>query len=267
MLQTNIPTRKFELICDIHGARTLTHHFFNEQWLGSESCDLCREDLHQREEEKKAKRKQELAFAAREAELKNIIGRAGIPPRYAQKGFDHYNAKTAEQQRIFKICRTYAEEFLQNEKAGKSLILLGSVGTGKTHLACSIANYIIMQHRKTALFMKVAEMMMTVKSTYSSSSQISTKQALQQFTTPDLLILDEVGVQAGTEAERHIMLQVIDSRYDLCKPTILTANLGVDQLKAFITPQGVDRLSESGGGLLVFNWESARPSAMPIAAH
>jgi DNA replication protein DnaC len=263
----NIPTKKFEVICGSHGARTLTHHFFNDQWLGSEVCDLCREERDKQEQEKKAKRKQELAFAAREAELQNMIGRAGIPPRYLQKGFEQYSAKSEEQRRIFGICKDYATEFLQHEKSGKSLILLGTVGTGKTHLACSIANFIIMQHRKTALFMKVAEMMMIVKGTYSNSSQISTKQALQQFTAPDLLILDEVGVQAGTETERHIMLQVIDSRYDLCKPTVLTANLGVDQLKTFITPQGIDRLSESGGGLLVFNWESARPTLTPIAAH
>lgn len=262
-----ILTKKVEIICEFHGARTLTHHFFNEQWLGSEICDLCRDDLHQREEEKKAKRKQELAFAAREAELRAAIGRAGIPPRFASKYFCDYVSRSQEQSHVLKVCQEYAENFNQNLRTGKSLVLAGSMGTGKTHLACAIANHIIMEARKTALYVRTSQAMRMIKSTYSSSSEISTEKAIERLVSPDLLILDEVGAQFGSQAEQNIFLEIIDGRYEQAKPTILLSNLTAAELKKFATPQAIDRLLEGGGRLLTFNWESARPSAMPIAAH
>jgi len=72
--------------------------------------------------------------------LERKLGRASIPPRFAVKSFDDYKSDTKEQQRALRMCKDYADNFEQYRKAGTSILLLGDVGTGKTHLAASIAN-------------------------------------------------------------------------------------------------------------------------------
>lgn len=262
-----LETKQITVNCETHGLRTLTHHKLDGQWFGGETCDLCREEKIAADKLAKAEKQKTMAFASQMASTAAAIGRAGIPQKYAEKGFDHYVCKNQTQQRIFDVCKNYAEQFPANEKLGKSLILLGGIGTGKTHLACAIANYAILQHKRTALFVKAWQVMLTIKSTYSHASQITTEQAMRKFIEPALLIIDEVGIQAGSEAERHLMAQLIDARYDENKPTIITANLPIDDLAAFITPQGIDRLLEGGGQLLTFTWGSARPTLTHAVAH
>ena len=45
------------------------------------------------------------------------------------------------------------------------------------------------------------------------------------FIRPDLLILDEVGVQFGSETEKMILFEIINGRYEQLKPTIVISNL------------------------------------------
>ena len=54
------------------------------------------------------------------------------------------------------------------------------------------------------------------------------------FESPDLLILDEVGVQNVTEFERTVMLELINSRYEAMKPTIVISNRGKVELPTYM---------------------------------
>lgn len=262
-----IETKKVLINCDLHGERTLTHHKLDDEWLGSQICDLCREESARAADERKANRQKELALAAREAEVKGMVGRAGIPPRFANKHFCDYTCQSEDQRRVLNICKQYAEEFTLHEKSGRSLVLAGAMGTGKTHLACAIANYIMLEHRRSALYVRTSHAMRMVKSTYSNTSEISTDKAISKLITPDLLILDEVGAQFGSSAEQNIFLEIIDGRYEQAKPTILLSNLNAGELQKFATPQAIDRLLEAGGRLVTFTWGSARPTLTHAVAH
>ena len=79
----------------------------------------------------------------------------------------------------------------------------------------------------------------------------------QVFTHTHLLIIDEVGVQFGTEAERTQLFGIIDERYREQRPSILLTNLGLDDSKSFIGARAYDRLRECGQWV-PFDWESYR---------
>ena len=74
-----------------------------------------------------------------------------------------------------------------------------------------------------------------------------------------LLIIDEVGVQNGTENERNILFEIIDGRYQEMKPTIIISNLGKDEISNLISQRSVDRITQ-GGAVIPFTWESHRSS-------
>jgi DNA replication protein DnaC len=78
------------------------------------------------------------------------------------------------------------------------------------------------------------------------------------MTDMDLLILDEIGVQFGSETERNLLFDVLNERYEDCKPTLLLSNLPKQDVAKYLGERVMDRLREDGGRVVVFDWESHR---------
>ncbi|HFQ9372191.1 ATP-binding protein, partial [Klebsiella pneumoniae] len=96
------------------------------------------------------------------------------------------------------------------------------------------------------------------KSTWSKTATRSEEDVIRFFTKPDLLIIDEVGIQFGSEAEKMIMFEIINTRYERLKPTILISNLPKDELTQFIGERVIDRMNDGGGCTISFTWDSYR---------
>ena len=80
---------------------------------------------------------------------------------------------------------------------------------------------------------------------------------MKDLLSPGLLILDEVGVQLGTEHEMRILFEVVNERYADCLPTILISNLDEAELLKFTGARLMDRVRD-GGAVVAFDWESHR---------
>lgn len=81
---------------------------------------------------------------------------------------------------------------------------------------------------------------------------------MQGFTATDLLILDEVGVQFGTDYEKVIITDIINRRYNDMRPTIILSNLDELELCDYLGARVMDRMFEGGGGVIAFGWDSYR---------
>ncbi|WP_421722401.1 ATP-binding protein [Alloalcanivorax xenomutans] len=204
----------------------------------------AREDLQRRE--------------ARKRRLQDLVKGSLIPKRFAGYGFDDYQPPNDKASKALATCRKYAERFEDRLQMGGGLVLCGTPGTGKTHLACAIANHVIREFYRVALFTSVTKMARAVKATYSPKSDRTEDQVIRDFVTPDLLILDEVGAQRGTETELLLAQEIIDERYQEVRPTILISNLPESELGRYIGERALDRMYEGGGAVLAFDWESHR---------
>lgn len=193
--------------------------------------------------------------------IASLFRNACIPLRFKERTFDNYNADgNPSRVRAAKVAKSYAEKFDERLKAGGGLVMCGKPGTGKTHLAAAIANHIIPMGY-SAVFRTVLQAIRSVKDTYNKSSEVSESEAIENLVLPQLLILDEVGVQFGSETERLILFEIINGRYEKMRPTILISNLNEQDLTAYLGERILDRMCEGGGVVLAFDWESYRRTA------
>lgn len=235
--------------CDRHGEYE-SRNLFRNIWS---QCPVCSEEKI-KEQERQA---QEQAEQNRQYAISMIMGRSGIPARFADRTLDGFKAETPEQERVLKICKAYAERFDERLANGGGLVLCGKPGTGKTHLACGIANHIAKRGR-TSLFLSVMEAVRRVKQTWGRNDGETESEVIAKMLKPDLLILDEVGVQFGSETEKLILFEIINGRYSEMRPTIIISNLAREELGAYLGERVIDRMSEGGGATLAFTWESKR---------
>lgn len=97
-----------------------------------------------------------------------------------------------------------------------------------------------------------------MKSSWNKNAEESEEQVMRTYIAPNLLVIDEIGVQFGSEAEKIILFEIINERYEAMKPTILISNLSQQELGAYVGERIVDRMREGGGAMIAFDWESYR---------
>jgi len=187
----------------------------------------------------------------------NFKAASGVPPRFQNASFDGYRPSSENARKILEHLREYAENFGQNYKLGRSLILCGKAGTGKTHLSCALLRSLAHKQGLMGKYTTVYRAVQEVRESY-GSRDISELRAMEAFIKPDLLVLDEIGAQYGTDSEHLILFTIINGRYEAMKPTIVISNLNVDGMKKYLDERGYDRLRENGGSVLVFDWGSHR---------
>jgi DNA replication protein DnaC len=180
----------------------------------------------------------------------------GIPARFIACGFDDYEAGTPGQVAALRTAKGYADLFGEAKADGTGLVFLGGVGTGKTHLACAIANT-IRERGNSVLYSTARHAVGAIKDSWRQGSPYSEHETARRFVSPDLLVLDEIGVQFGTDTERLLLFDIIDGRYREMRPTIVISNLGLAEMEQVVGLRVVDRLRENGQ-LVQFLWPSHR---------
>lgn len=204
-----------------------------------ESCPRCVEEM------KRASRVRELLFES------------GIPPRFQGCRLTNYIATAPNQETALATAKGYARHFARAHKAGACLVFTGNCGTGKTHLACAVARS-VMEAGFSARYITARAAVNMVKETWGKNAAATETEILRSFTVPALLVLDEIGVQFGTEAEKIILFDIINGRYERLLPTAVLSNLNITGLEGYLGVRTVDRLKENGGAWVEFNWQSHR---------
>ena len=164
---------------------------------------------------------------------KNIQS-SGMGNLIDKQSFDNFNLDVyknnpevhARMERNLKLAKAYADNFASRRG---NLLLIGTTGTGKTHISTAIAKAIISQGFDV-LYDSVQNIVNDFerdkfKSGYSSAEQISEK-----YNECDLLIIDDLGAEFVTQFSVSALYNLINTRQNKGLSTIISTNLSASEL-------------------------------------
>jgi DNA replication protein DnaC len=108
---------------------------------------------------------------------------------------------------------------------GRSLILYGKAGRGKTHLAVAIG-YRAIQNGFETLCTTAAEL---IENLSNASQRGQLQQALLTYTHPHVLVIDEVGYLTYGPDAANVLFHVVNHRHLRKRPMIFTTNKALSE--------------------------------------
>lgn len=145
-----------------------------------------------------------------------------------QIAYTFENADEDTDKEIIKKTKNYVKHFEEMRKDNVGLLLYGNVGSGKTYLACSIANAIITEYSYTVKMRNFAQILNDLQK---GGFNLDRNEYIEQITNPTLLILDDFGIERNTEYALEQIYNVINARYLKARPTIITTNLNFKDIE------------------------------------
>lgn len=251
-----------------------------------EHCDCEQAQAYWAEKERlkaeaEAARKRQEELDRIQRRIARLVKDSGIRGRFANRTFDRYEVNDINR-KSYEKCKRYADSFpimlptkdergnaIPPQKERNGLFITGSYGTGKTHLACAIANQ-LMQGGTPVICMTMIDLLAKIKNSFDTGENATEADIMKLYEEIPLLIIDDIGSEQPTEWGSTRIYAIINARYEAYMPTIVTTNYTADELIRRMTPtfggklgdtrnaeKTLDRLREMCVGMEMY-WDSWR---------
>ena len=191
----------------------------------AEGKTLFGRDRHPKECDCQRKRREMLEAADREQkhreEVERLKRKGFTDPAMKSWTFGNDNGKCPQMEKA----RRYVEQWEQIKDGNHGMILWGEVGTGKSYFAGCIANA-LMEREVSVCMTNFAAILNDLAASFKDRNEY-----ISRLCSFPLLILDDFGMERGTEYGLEQVYNVIDSRYRSGKPLIATTNLTLEELQ------------------------------------
>lgn len=235
-------TVSIETLCPMHGKQSwlVTEAVAN---TGNVQCQKCEWERN--------------AHQNKLQDLKSsLLASIDIPSEHINADFSQWLVGGDEQTRArFASILTFAKKYAASYcKGHENILLTGNTGTGKTKLACLIANEIVRQRyyaQMTVVFKRSGQIQQEIKATWDNTSSDNDSAYIERLSRFTVLIIDEVG-EADTsfsdkaaDKDRERLSAIIDRRYQQRLPTIITTNMKADEFYQHMGDRASDRLKQN----------------------
>ena len=157
----------------------------------------------------------------RERAVERRVKAARFPAYKSLDDFDFDFQPGLDRSRIQELASL---DFVQQ---GQNLLVAGMSGTGKSHI-CIAIGYLACVAGYRVRYTTSADMLQTLNASLATGSL---GDAIKPYTRPDLLVLDEVGLdhpERETTRDAQLFYRVVRARYDAARSTAITSNIEWD---------------------------------------
>jgi DNA replication protein DnaC len=157
------------------------------------------------------------------ARAQSLLAAARIPQRYEHcelSNFDFDGSYRSLAPARMAACK-FVEEYPMN-KTG--LLLIGTIGVGKTHLAVGMIKELILGKGIGCLFFDYRELLKQIQNSYNDSVKTTELDVLRPVFEAEVLVLDELGAVRPTEWVWDTVSLILNTRYNDKRTTIVTTN-------------------------------------------
>lgn len=167
----------------------------------------------------------------RRKHVETLWERAGVPPRYANARLTDVEPTVAEQ----------ITDWLGAATEGNGLLIIGEVGTGKSHLSAAVLRLMV-ERQMVSLFAPVPSLLDDVRRSFNARD--SADDPFAEVMSAPVVVLDDIGTEQVTPWVLERLFVLVNHRYNHLLTTIVTSNLEPDVLAARVGDRIVSRLAE-----------------------
>jgi DNA replication protein DnaC len=160
------------------------------------------------------------------ARNQTLLAAARIPRRYEHCELASYTTDFPGAHPSLAFAHLSASKFAQEYDPGDGtgLLIIGKIGTGKTHLAVGITKELILNKGISCMFYDYRELLKEIQNSYNATVQTTELDVLRPIFETDVLVLDELGAVKPTEWVWDTVSLILNTRYNDNRTTIITTN-------------------------------------------
>ena len=151
---------------------------------------------------------------------------ARIPKRYEHCELSSFTTDFPGAHPSLALARIAASKFAEeyDPADGTGLLMIGKIGTGKTHLGVGILKELVLTRGVSCLFYDYRELLKEIQNSYNASVQTTELDVLRPVFDIEVLFLDELGAVKPTEWVWDTVSLILNTRYNHNRTTIITTN-------------------------------------------
>lgn len=128
----------------------------------------------------------------------------------------------------YTLARSYVKDFEKiNSTRNNSVIFMGSVGGGKTHLSLAIANE-LMKRGIGVIYMGYRESIIRLKQNV--MDEVNYERLMKRYKNCKVLLIDDLFKDSITPSDVNIIFEIVNHRYFNNLPMIISTERGRDEL-------------------------------------
>jgi len=156
----------------------------------------------------------------------SLLAAARIPKRYEHCELASFTADFPGAHPSLAFAHLAATKFAQeyDPRSGTGLLIIGKIGTGKTHLAVGIIKELVLENGVPCLFYDYRELLKEIQNSYNATVQTTELDVLRPVFETEVLVLDELGAVKPTEWVWDTVSLILNTRYNDNRTTIITTN-------------------------------------------
>lgn len=246
-IKINIAKHALSIVAGIEEKKEIYISLENPYWKRVEECENCKNN------EKIEK-------------INKIMLKNGFPESHIECRFTNYilyeDPDIAENQAKKKL---YFNKLIENwgrKDIHPIIFMFGKTGTGKGHMACSLAYELISKKSLSCKIVKYDDLLRSIRNTFDKKGGDTEYSIIESYRICDLTIIDEVGMQQKeSEWAMKMLYSVVDHRYESKMRTIIITNETKSKIGAYFKQHHgrlYSRIFASNNMILAFGWEDYR---------